>query len=58
MKNKITQKEYELAAAKMEELLKIVTTKGGFDKLTEEEKAALENYTQIVKEYEDASISF
>ncbi len=58
MKKNYTKKEFEIAEAKMEELLNIVTIKGGFDKLTEEQKAALTNYTQIVKEYEEASISF
>ena len=37
----------------MNELLAIATKKGGFDYLTKNESEELNNYTQIVKAYED-----
>lgn len=52
MKTQVTQKEFETAESKMNELLVIATQKGGFDKLTEKESTALDQYTQIVNDYE------
>lgn len=46
------QKDYITAENKMNELLAIVTQKGGFDKLTNSESEQLDKYTQIVNEYE------
>ena len=40
---------------KMNSLLKTVTKKGGFEFLTAQETADLEEYTQLVKEYEDVN---
>jgi len=54
MKKEITKKEFQLAEKKMNELLAIVTKKGGFDYLTKKESAELNKYTQLVKIYEDA----
>src|SRR5690554_4684354 len=54
MKKQITQREWEAAELKMNGLLAIATQKGGFDKLTEKENAALDKYTQIVNDYEQA----
>jgi HTH-type transcriptional regulator/antitoxin HigA len=52
MKAPITKKEFEVAEAKMMELLHIATQKGGFDHLSTKQKEALGKYTQIVKVYE------
>ena len=41
----------------MNDLLEIVTKKGGFDSLTKKERADLEKYTQMVKEFEDSHYS-
>lgn len=46
-------KSYKEAETKMNELLAIVTEKGGFDKLSKKENAELDKYTEIVKKYED-----
>lgn len=53
MKKEITKKEFSIAESKMNDLLAIVTKKGGFDYLTKKESADLNTYTQIVKAYED-----
>ncbi len=53
MKKEITKKEFSIAESKMNDLLAIVTKKGGFDNLTKKESADLNTYTQIVKVYED-----
>ena len=53
MKKEITKKEFEIAEKKMNDLLAIATKKGGFDYLSKKESAALNQYTQIVKMYED-----
>jgi|SRR5690606_25498271 len=52
MKKQITQKEFEKAENKMNGLLEVATQKGGFDRLTDKESAALDKYTQIVNRYE------
>ena len=53
MKKEIAKKEFIIAENKMNDLLAIVTKKGGFDHLTKKEGAELDKYTQIVKTYED-----
>ena len=53
MKKEITKKEFEIAKKKMNDLLAIVTKKGGFDYLTKKESAELNKYTQLIKNYED-----
>ena len=50
---KITQKEFEMAQTKMNEVLASVTIKGGFDNLTKKENSALAKYTKIVQTYEE-----
>lgn len=55
MKKIISKNDFELAEKQMNDLLNTATTKGGFDFLTENETAALERLTQIVKVYEDAN---
>ena len=55
MKTTITKKEFKTAENKMFELLNTATQKGGFNSLSSKEKAALDKYTNIVKEYEDAT---
>ena len=54
MKKVISKKEFIAAESKMNELLKIVTKKGGFANLTSKENASLNKYTKIVKDFEDA----
>ncbi len=53
MKKEISKKEFSMAENKMNDLLAIVTKKGGFDYLTKKESADLNTYTKIVKAYED-----
>ena len=53
MKKAISQVAFEAAAAKMNGLLEAVTQKGGFENITPKESKALDQYTQIVKAYED-----
>ena len=53
MKNTISKKEFAIAEKKMNDLLALVSKKGGFDNLTKKESAELNKYTQIVKTYED-----
>lgn len=53
----ISQKDFEASEIKMNELLAIATQKGGFDNLTSKERAALDNYTQRVKVYEDINFT-
>ncbi len=53
MKEIITKAEFVAAETKMNDLLEIATKKGGFDSLTPKESKALDQYTQIVKAYED-----
>lgn len=55
MKAAVTKKEFEVAEAKMFDLLNIVTQKGGFDNLSVKERASLNQYTKIVKAYEDVN---
>ena len=53
MKKEITKKEFEIAEKKMNDLLAIVTKKGGFDHLSKKESEELDKHTQIVNAYED-----
>ena len=48
-----TKKQFELAESKMNELLALATSKGGFDNLTKKQLSELNKYTQIVNAYED-----
>ena len=57
MKTVITKKEFEIAEAKMLELLTIATQKGGFNHLTAKQKIALNKYTETVKKYEDETFT-
>ncbi len=45
--------KFKVAESKMNELLELVTKKGGFDNLTKKESAELEKQTQIVNGYEE-----
>lgn len=49
----ITQKYFNTAEDKLNELLTIVTQKVGFDRLTKTESLKFEKYKQIVGEYEE-----
>jgi len=55
MKKIISKNDFEIAEKQMNDLLNKATIKGGFDFLTESETIALEQFTQIVKQYEDAN---
>lgn len=54
MKKIISKNDFLLAETKMNNLLYTATNKGGFDFLTATETTELEEYTKIVKDYEDA----
>lgn len=51
----ISKKEFEFAEIKMNALLQIATTKGGFGFLTASETLELELVTAIVNQYEEAN---
>lgn len=53
MTKKISKTEFAIAEKQMNDLLAIVTSKGGFDFLTAKKKADLNTYTKIVRAYED-----
>lgn len=53
MKNVISQSEFEVAQKRMDELLILATSKGGFDFLTPEEDKELEKITNIVHAFEE-----
>lgn len=53
MKKAISKNEFSIAEKRMNDLLAIVTNKGGFDYLTKKENVELNKYTQIIKTYED-----
>jgi HTH-type transcriptional regulator/antitoxin HigA len=55
MKKILSKNDFESAEKKMNELLNSATQKGGFDFLTPKETEELDQYTQIVKQYEDAN---
>jgi HTH-type transcriptional regulator/antitoxin HigA len=55
MKKILSKNDFETAEKKMNELLNSATQKGGFDFLTTKETEELEEFTQIVKQYEDAN---
>lgn len=54
MSTSITKKEFAAAESKMNELLAKATKKGGFDKLSANEKSALDKVTRVIKAFEDA----
>lgn len=53
MQKIITKTEFKNAEMRLENLLSLATSKGGFAFLSESELNDLENFTQIVKKYED-----
>jgi HTH-type transcriptional regulator/antitoxin HigA len=53
MNKKITKLEFAKAESKMEQLLEIVTQRGGFEFLTPKETKDLAVQTEIVRLYED-----
>lgn len=55
MKKILSKNDFETAEKKMNELLNSATQKGGFDFLTAKETKELDEFTQIVKQYEDAN---
>jgi HTH-type transcriptional regulator/antitoxin HigA len=55
MKKILSKNDFETAEKKMNDLLNSATQKGGFDFLTEKETEELDEFTQIVKQYEDAN---
>jgi HTH-type transcriptional regulator/antitoxin HigA len=55
MKKILSKNDFETAEKKMNNLLNLATQKGGFDFLTAKELEELEEFTQIVKKYEDAN---
>lgn len=55
MKKIISKNDFLLAETKMNNLLNTATNKGGFEFLTAAETTKLEEYTKIVKDYEDAN---
>lgn len=57
MKSTVNKKDFEVAEAKMNELLNIATEKGGFDQLSSKQSGALQKYTEIVKAYESATFT-
>jgi HTH-type transcriptional regulator/antitoxin HigA len=55
MKKILSKNDFETAEKKMNNLLNSATQRGGFDFLTEKETEELDEFTQIVKQYEDAN---
>ncbi len=55
MKKIISKNDFEVAETKMNNLLNSVTKKGGFEFLTKKETSELEEFTAIVKHYEDTN---
>ena len=53
MEKDLTKNEFKMAENKMNALLELVTKKGGFDNLTQNESAELDRQTQIVNAYEE-----
>ena len=53
MKSEISKREFETAEKKLNTILAIATSKGGFEFLSASEKTALAQYTNIVKSYEE-----
>jgi HTH-type transcriptional regulator/antitoxin HigA len=51
-KKEMTQKQFQEAERKMNDLLAIATQKGGFEHLSAKESKELDEYTQLVNEYE------
>jgi HTH-type transcriptional regulator/antitoxin HigA len=54
MQKILSKNDFDLAEKQMNDLLTTATIKGGFDFLTESETEALDQFTQVVKRYEDA----
>ncbi|WP_310560794.1 helix-turn-helix domain-containing protein [Flavobacterium sp.] len=54
MQKILSKNDFELAEKQMNDLLATATIKGGFDFLTESETEALDQFTQVVKRYEEA----
>lgn len=54
MQKILSKNDFDLAEKQMNDLLATATIKGGFDFLTESETEALDQFTQVVKRYEDA----
>ena len=52
MKKEITKTAFKVAENKLNEILSIATSKGGFNKLTAAEAKALAKHTKIVEGYE------
>ncbi|GAB3427395.1 hypothetical protein [Niabella aquatica] len=57
MEKTISKSDFIKAEAEMEQLLAKATNKGGFDMLTAKESRLLEEYTEIVKQYEAQNIT-
>lgn len=53
MKDLITNKEFEVAEKRMNEILNIATQKGSFAFLTPDEDLELDKVSSMVKSYED-----
>jgi hypothetical protein len=53
MKKTTNKGALEFAQKKLDELLAMVTNKGGFDKLNSNEQKELNEFTRLVKSYED-----
>lgn len=53
MKKTTNKGALEFANKKLDELLTMVTNKGGFDKLNSNEQKELNEFTRLVKSYED-----
>jgi HTH-type transcriptional regulator / antitoxin HigA len=54
MQKILSKNDFESAEKQMNDLLATATIKGGFDFLTESETEALDQFTQVVKRYEEA----
>lgn len=57
MEKTISKSDFIKAEAKMEQLLAKATDKGSFDMLTAKESRLLEEYTEIVRQYEAQNIT-
>lgn len=55
MKKEISRSDYLIAEKQMNNLLAVVTKKGGFEFLSKKESLELNRVTQIVKTYEDST---
>ena len=57
MTQTISKAEFTLAERKMNELLEVATSKGGFNFLTEKERSELNMFTETVRLYEEMNYS-